>query len=84
MCSEQLGDAYDIVEVVWIDAVCEQARLDERGIASVHPLKRVNVGYVLEDNDDFVRFCWGILDNDEFDMTQAISKRMILSMRELG
>ena len=75
-----------IVEVIWQDASIEESHqpLD----SDVKPLERIQVGYLLEDNDEYIVLTYGLIKNfhkgeDACDMKFALPKSMITEIKEI-
>jgi len=77
-----------IVEVTWLDAGCEHEDLDIERAKEINPMPRRNVGYLVEDNEDKLVVCFGIIeDKDKKNSctsdTLVIPKSIVLNIKPL-
>ena len=56
-------DTAEIVEITWVDACEDDGHIELEGIKQILPLERRNVGYVIDQTDEFVIIAWGIIHN---------------------
>ena len=73
---------HKIIEVTWIDAWCDQAQLNREAAKNAKPIVRVNVGYVLRNDDSCLVMTHGLIGDDEVDMLFTIPQQMILGLRD--
>ena len=77
------------IQVDWLDAAGEAQHIPPEDAATLQPLLRANVGFLLDEREDAIVLCAGvILDQDSQCMgcegTVVIPKGMIVSKRELA
>ena len=77
------------IQVDWLDAAGEAQHIPPEDAATLQPLLRANVGFLLDEREDAIILCAGvILDQDNQCMgcegTVVIPRGMIVSTRELG
>ena len=58
-----------IVEVIWFDAVKEEAHIKIESATQLTSLLRKNVGYVVKETDEEITLTWGIIQNLYHDET---------------
>ena len=57
------------VEVTWLDAGCEHEHLDIERAPDITLMERMNVGYLLTDNDERVVLCFGTIQDHDHNAT---------------
>ena len=77
-----------IVLVTWLDACGETEHVPPELADKLSPIKRQNIGFLIERNDRWAKICFGTLENlykDEtaYDMLMVIPDGMIESIEEL-
>lgn len=78
----------EIVEVIWIDACVEEAKVPLSTALDLQPIKRRNVGYLLPKDDGNVIIAYGVLENlfkgqTAYEYSFEIPKGMIQKVRKL-
>ena len=66
-----------VIEIEWLDACGTSEDIDIGTARKFTPIKRINVGYLMEENEVGVIISWGFLDNKQSDATKLIVKGMI-------
>ena len=79
----------DRVEVIWRDAVLEEAHLPIERATEIEPIRRKNIGYCISSDDSGIRITFGILENfyknlTAYDMVMFIPRGAIESVRNLN
>ena len=75
-----------MIRVEWEDITSTQDNLDLKDAKRFTPIKRDNIGYLVEDAPDFIIIAWGCLYYDnhtESDATKVIDKGVITKITEL-
>ena len=77
-----------LVEVIWVDAVIEEAHLLAEAIHQLTPLERHSVGYVVEEDDECIRITFGTIENFykgqvAYEMGVVIPHCMIKEVKQL-
>ena len=78
----------EIVEITWVDACEDDGHIEIEGVKQIRPLERRNVGYIIDQNDEFVIIGWGVIHNffkglDACSNVFAIPKAMITKWTRL-
>jgi len=78
-----------IVEITWIDACSEEARLNIQALQGIKPVTRKNIGFVVEEADTYIILSSGTLEDlyageMGFDGVLCIPRKMILGAKKLG
>ncbi|MFA5054025.1 MAG: hypothetical protein WC565_08190 [Parcubacteria group bacterium] len=77
-----------VVQVDWLDAAGESQHIPPEEAATLQPLLRVNVGFLLDERDDAIVMCAGIIQDQDSQCTGCegtvvIPKGMIQQVRKL-
>ncbi len=77
-----------IVEVIWLDAGCEHNDLTLEQAKEITPMKRSNVGYLIESNDEKVVVAFGMIADQDKNMettsdTLVIPKNEVVEIKNL-
>ena len=80
---------FRMVEITWLDACCEEGHVPPKAASEVKPLLRRNIGYVLEETEQYIIATVGFLENFykgevAYDMVFAFPRGMITEVRELS
>lgn len=78
----------EIVEILWIDAVCEQARIPMERVLELKPVSRHTVGYLLQENEDSIIVAFDVLEDGYrgltgYEVTFCCPKVMVQEIRRL-
>ncbi len=76
------------VQVDWVDAAGEAQHIPPETAAVLQPLLRVNLGFLLDEREDAVVICAGLINDQDnkcvgCEGTVVIPKGMVLEVREL-
>ena len=77
------------VQIDWLDAAGETQHIPPEEAATLQPLLRVNLGFVLDERDDAIVICSGIINDQDSQClgcegTTVIPRGMIQEIRELS
>ena len=78
-----------LVQIDWLDAAGESQHIAPEEAATLQPLLRVNLGFVLDDREDAIVICAGLINDPDnqcigCDGTTVIPRGMIREVRELS
>lgn len=77
-----------LVQIDWLDAAGESQHIAPEEAAILQPLLRVNLGFVLDERDDAIVICAGLINDPDnqcigCEGTTVIPRGMIAEVREL-
>ena len=77
-----------IVRVTWLDAQCELDDLPQEVSAELQPLRRQNIGILINEDAKVVRIAYGLIENEDkeisaYDNPLIIPRGMILDIEIL-
>lgn len=69
---------YPIVEVFWLDAGMEETQLDKENALDLSLMPRKNAGYLLQNRDDKVILCFGVIKDNDHQGKEILNKILVI------